>query len=100
MERMLSAELTAHLGYDEGKGDPSDQSNPHNGTANKLLKGQDGEFPIADGRDRDESFEPELLKKGQTRIDVMDDKIIGLYAAGLTVRDIRTHLEVIYGLQI
>jgi putative transposase len=44
-------------------------------------------------RDRDGSFEPELVKKGQTRIDGMDDKIIGLYAAGLTVRDIRAHLE-------
>jgi hypothetical protein len=51
-------------------------------------------------RDRDGSFEPELVKKGQTRIDGMDDKIIGLYAAGLTVRDIRAHLEDVYGLQV
>ena len=48
----------------------------------------------------DGSFEPELVKKGQTRIDGMDDKIIGLYAAGLTVRDIRAHLEDVYGLQV
>ena len=51
-------------------------------------------------RDRDGSFEPELVKKGQTRIDGMDDKIIGLYAAGLTVRDIRAHLEEVYGLKV
>ena len=48
----------------------------------------------------DGSFEPELVKKGQTRIDGMDGKIIGLYAAGLTVRDIRAHLEDVYGLQV
>jgi transposase-like protein len=51
-------------------------------------------------RDRDGSFEPELIKKGQTRIDGMDDKIIGLHAAGLTVRDIRAHLEDVYGLKV
>ncbi|MDZ7905829.1 MAG: transposase [Cypionkella sp.] len=65
-----------------------------------MLKGQDGEIPISVPRDRDGSFEPELVKKGQTRTCGMDDKIIGLYAAGLTVRDIRAHLEDIYGLQV
>jgi len=100
MERMLGAELTAHLGYDEGKDAPPSQTNRRNGTASKRLKGQDGEVPISVPRDRDGSFEPELIKKGQTRIDGMDDKIIGLYAAGLTVRDIRAHLEDVYGLQV
>ncbi|QPM89581.1 IS256 family transposase ISPye43 [Pseudooceanicola algae] len=100
MERMLGAELTAHLGYEDGKDAPADQSNRRNGTSSKRLKGQDVEVPIAVPRDRDGSFEPELVKKGQTRIDGMDDKIIGLYAAGLTVRDIRTHLEDVYGLQV
>ena len=100
MERMLGAELTAHLGYEEGKDAPLGQSNRRNGTASKRLKGQDGEVPISVPRDRDGSFEPELVKKGQTRIDGMDDKIIGLYAAGLTVRDIRAHLEDVYGLQV
>jgi hypothetical protein len=52
MERMLGAELTAHSGYDEGKDAPSDQPNRRNGTANKLLKGQDGAFPIVVPRDR------------------------------------------------
>ena len=76
MERMLGAELTAHLGYEDGK------------------------VPIAVPRDREGSFEPELVKKGQTRIDGIDDKIVGLYAAGLTVRDSRAHLEDVYGLQV
>ncbi len=57
-------------------------------------------MPISVPRDRDGSFEPELVKKGQTRIDGMDDKIIGLYAAGLSVRDIRAHLEDVCGLKV
>ena len=100
MERMLGAELTAHLGYEAGKDAPPGQPNRRNGSAGKRLKGQDGEMPISVPRDRDGSFEPELVKKGQTRIDGIDDKIIGLYAHGLTVRDIRAHLEELYGLKV
>lgn len=100
MERMLGAELTAHLGYEDGKDAPTDQANRRNGSSPKVLKGEDGALPISVPRDRDGSFEPELIKKGQTRIDGMDDKIVGLYAAGLTVRDIRAHLEDVYGLKV
>lgn len=56
--------------------------------------------PASFFRDRAGSFEPELVKKGQTRIDGVDDKIIGLYAAGLSVRDIQAHLEDLYGLRV
>ena len=100
MERMPGAELTAHLGYEEGKDAPPGQSNRRNGTSAKVLKGQDGELPVALPRDRDSSFAPELVKKGQTRIDGIDDKIVGLYAAGLTVRDIQAHLLDLYGLKV
>lgn len=82
----LKVKLTAHLGYEEGKDPPADQSNRRNGTSAKVLKGQEGEMPIVVRRDRDGSFESELVNKGQTRIDGMYDKIIGLYAAGLTAR--------------
>ena len=100
MERMLGAELTEHLGY-EPHGEPaSQQSNRRNGATRKVLKGNDGAVPIDIPRDRDGSFEPELIQKGQTRIDGMDDKIIGLYAAGLSTRDIRAHLEEVYGLRV
>ena len=100
MERMLGAELTEHLGY-EPEAQPSDyQSNRRNGTTRKRLKGNDGALRIDVPRDRDSSFEPELIKKGQTRIAGMDDKIIGLYAAGLSTRDIRAHLEEVYGLKV
>ena len=100
MERMLSAELTSHLGYDAGAEPPAGQPNRRNGDASKRVKGQDGEMPLSVPRDRDGSFEPELVKKGQTRIDGIDDKIIGLYAHGLTVRDIQAHLEDLYGLKV
>nr|WP_280634001.1 transposase [Paracoccus ravus] len=72
MERMLGAELTAHLGYEDGKDAPPGQSNRRNGASIKVLKGQDGEMTVAVPRDRDSSFEPELVKKGQTRIDGME----------------------------
>jgi transposase-like protein len=76
MERMLGAELTEHLGY-EPHGEPtSEQANRRNGATRKVLKGNDGPVPIDIPRDRDGSFEPELIQKGQTRIDGMDDKII------------------------
>lgn len=100
MERMLGAELTAHLGYEAGAEPPAGQANRRNGGTTKRVKGQDGEMPLTVPRDRDGSFEPELVKKGQTRIDGIDDKIIGLYAHGLTVRDIQAHLEDLYGLKV
>jgi transposase-like protein len=100
MERILGAELTDHLGYEPDAQPASQQSNRRNGTTRKTLKGNDGAVPIDIPRVRDGSFEPELIRKGQTRIDGMDDKIIGLYAAGLSTRDIRAHLEEVYGLQV
>jgi len=100
MERMLGAELTEHLGYEPHAEPARQQSNRRNGATRKVLKGNDGAVPIDIPRDRDGSFEPELIQKGQTRIDGMDDKIIGLYAAGLSTRDIRAHLEEVYGLRV
>ncbi len=62
MERMLSAELTAHLGYESGAEPPAAQVNRRNGDTTKRVKGQDGEMPLTVPRDRDGSFEPELVK--------------------------------------
>ena len=93
MERMLGAELTEHLGYEADAEPANHQSNRRNGTSRETLKGNDGALPIDVPRDREGSFELELIKKGQPRIDGMDDKIIGLYAAGLSICDIRAHLE-------
>lgn len=87
MERMLGAERTVHLGYEAGAEPPAEPTHRRNGVATKRVKGSDGEVPLAVRRDREGSFERELVKKGQTRNDGVDDKITGLYAAGLSVRD-------------
>ncbi|MEI4233612.1 transposase [Roseovarius sp. D22-M7] len=100
MERMPVAELTAHPGYEDGKEAPPGQGNRRNGASTKVLKGQDGGMPLAVPRDRDSGFEPELVKKGRTRTCGMDDEIIGLHAAGLTVRDIQAHLLDHHGLKV
>ena len=70
------------------------------GAGRKTVRGQDGALEIAVPRDRDGSFEPRLIPKGQTRIDGLDDKIIAMYARGMSVRDIRAHLEELYGLEV
>ncbi len=66
MERMLGAELTVHLGYEAGAEPPPGQTNRRNGVATKRVKGSDGEAALSVPRDREGSFEPELVKKGQT----------------------------------
>nr|WP_246175809.1 transposase [Roseovarius bejariae] len=88
MKRMLGAELTRDLGHEDGECAQSGQPKRHNGTSTKVLEGQDEELLVAIMWGQDSSFEPELMKKGQPRIDGMDNKIIGLNSAGLGVRDI------------
>lgn len=112
MQRMLGAELTDHLGYEHGREAPPLQTNRRNGTSRKTVKGEDGTFEIEVPRDRDGSFEPRLIAKGQTRIDGLDEKVSlvvangsrpkanAMYARGMSVRDIRGHLEELYGLEV
>ena len=100
MQRMLGAELTDHLGYEPGETPPPVQPNRRNGTGRKTVKGETGTFEIDVPRDRDGSFEPRLIGKGQTRIDGLDDKIVAMYARGMSVRDIRSHLEDLYGIEV
>ena len=100
MQRMLSAELTEHLGYEHGQEPPLVQTNRRNGTSRKTVRSEDGAVEIEIPRDGDGSFEPRLIAKGQTRIDGLDDKIIAMYARGMSVRDIRGHLEELYGLEV
>lgn len=100
MQRMLGAELTDHLGFEHGDTPPGGQTNRRNGAGRKTVKGKDGALELAVPRDRDGSFEPKLIRKGQTRIEGLDDKIIALYARGMSVRDIRDHLEELYGLEV
>ena len=100
MQRMLGAELTEHLGYEHGEAAPPVQTNRRNGVSRKTVKSEDGAFEIEVPRDREGSFEPRLIGKGQTRIDGLDEKIIAMYARGMSVRDIRSHLEELYGLEV
>src|ERR1051326_3699975 len=92
IERALGAELTEHLGYE--KGDPAGRGsgNSRNGTSSKTILTEDGEGEISIPRERPGSLEPQLIAKGQTRFDGFDEKIVSLYARGMTVREIQGHL--------
>lgn len=100
MERAMQGELTHHLGY--GKHDPSgnNSGNSRNGTSQKTLKGDFGKMTIEVPRDRSGTFEPRIIEKGQTRFKGFDEKIISMYARGMTTRDIAAHIEEIYGVGV
>ena len=95
VERALNAELDDHLGYD--KHELSSNSNSRNGTSRKTLRTEDGQFELDTPRDREGSFEPKLVKKNQTRFTSMDDKILFLYAQGMTTREIVKTFKELYG---
>jgi putative transposase len=100
LERALNAELTHHLGYE--KHDPAghNSGNSRNGTSGKTVKGDFGELEIEIPRDRISTFEPQILPKHQTRFAGFDDKIVSLYARGMTTREIEGHLQEIYGVEV
>lgn len=100
VERALDAEMAEHLGH--GKNEPVTNlsGNARNGKSKKTLKGEFGEFPIEIPRDRQGSFEPQLIPKHQTRWSGFDEKILSLYARGMTVREIQSHLEEMYGTEV
>lgn len=100
VERALQAELAAHLGHDKHEAVANESGNTRNGSSAKTLKGDFGALPIEIPRDRDGSFEPRLIGKHQTRWTGFDDKILSLYARGMTVREIQSHLEEMYGTEV
>ena len=100
VERALQAEMTEHLGHDKHEAVMNATGNARNGKSSKTLKGEFGELPIEIPRDRDGSFQPQLISKHQTRWTGFDDKIISLYARGMTVREIQQHLGEMYGTEI
>ena len=100
VERALSAELTDHLGHSKHGTVKNPDGNTRNGTSRKTLKGDFGELPIEVPRDRCGTFEPRIVGKNQTRWTGFDDKILSLYARGMTVREIQGHLEDIYGTEV
>ena len=100
LERALQAELTDHLGFE--KHDPAGHhsGNSRNGSGHKALKGDFGELELETPRDRQASFEPKIVAKGQSRFTGFDDKIISMYARGMSTREIQGHLQEIYGIEV
>jgi transposase-like protein len=100
IERALGGELTHHLGYPPGATKPEAGTNHRNGTSGKTVLTDDGPVAIAVPRDRDGSFEPQLIGKHERRFTGFDDKVIALYARGLTVREIQAFLQEAYAVEV
>lgn len=98
IETALNAELDAHLGYE--KHQISDTPNSRNGHSSKTLRTEDGQFELDTPRDREGSFEPQLVKKHQTRFTSLDDKILSLYTKGMTTREIVATFKEMYGAEV
>jgi putative transposase len=100
VERAMHAELTHHLGYENHAPDGKNSGNSRNGTSVKTLKGDFGEVEIEVPRDRQGSFEPKIVPRHQRRFNGFDDKILSMYARGMTTREIQGHLQEIYGVEV
>ena len=100
MERVLAGELTHHLGYAPGAAKPADQPNHRNGTTPKTVLTEDGAIPLAIPRDRAGTFAPLLVPKNARRLPRFDQNVLSLYARGMSVREIREHLEELYQVEV
>lgn len=100
LERAIDVELTDHLGYERGDPAGRGSGNSRNGTTPKTVHTDVGTVRVEAGRDRNGSFEPVILPKGQTRLAGFNERIIALYARGMTVRDVQAHLAEIYGVEV
>jgi putative transposase len=100
IERSLEAELETQLGYPKHGRKGESAGNARNGHSQKTLKGELGQMEIAVPRDRQAEFEPQLIKKGQTRLAGLDEKIVAFYARGMTTRDIQAQLQELYGVEV
>src|SRR5262245_2014040 len=100
LERALAEEMTGHLGYE--KHDPAGRGsgNSRNGMTPKTVLTDVGAVDLAVPRDRNGTFEPQIVRKGQTRLEGFNERIIALYARGMTTRDIRAHLREMYDVDV
>ena len=96
VETALDAELTDHLGYEKNDTKGNGSGNSRNGKSKKRLKGDHGDIDLDIPRDREGTFEPQIVKKGQSRLTQMDDQILSLYAKGMSVRDITATFKELY----
>jgi putative transposase len=100
LERAMQTELTEHLGYEKHAPTGKNSGNSRNGGYKNTIFGYFGNLDITTPRDRNSTFEPVILPKGETRFTGFDDKIISMYARGMTTRDIQGHLQEIYGIDV
>lgn len=100
IEAAMNAELEHHLGYEKHEKRPEGIDNARNGHSTKKVKGDFGEAEILVPRDRNASFEPKIVAKGQRRWDGFDDKIIAVYARGMSTRDMQSALKEMYGVDV
>ena len=100
LERAMSAEMTEPVGYEKHAVSGRNSGNSRNGKTAKTVKGTFGTLPIEVPRDRNGTFEPKIIGKHQTRFTGFDENIISLYARGLSVREIKQHLEEIYQVEV
>jgi putative transposase len=100
IERAMSAEMTEHLGYGPGQAKPDGQRNHRNGASPKTVLTDDGPVRIEVPRDREGSFEPQIIGKHERRFTGFDQKIVAMYARGMTVREIQGYLQEMYGTEV
>jgi putative transposase len=100
LEQMLEAELSEHLGYEPYEAKGRNSGNNRNGKYTKKVRSSEGETTIQVPRDRNGDFEPQLVKKHAANTNELEDKIIGMYAKGMTVRDIQETLQELYGVDV
>ncbi len=100
MERLLDMEMTNHLGYMKHAVEGDNSGNSRNGKTKKTVKTGNGDIEIAVPRDRQSEFQPILVEKRQSHLKGLDDQVLSLYARGMTVRDIQSHLTELYGTEI
>ena len=96
----MQVEMNTHLGYEKHDPKRNNSGNSRNGSTSKRLQGEFGELQLETPRDRNGSFEPKIIGKGQKRFEGFDAKIISMYARGMSVRQIQQHLEEMYGIEV
>lgn len=100
LEQMLDAELTEKLGYEKYSPAGKNSGNSRNGKTHKTLKNDNGEIELTVPRDRNGEFDPIIVKKYERTIGPIEDKIVSMYAKGMTTRDIQSHIHELYGLDV
>jgi len=100
VEGVLDAEMSHYLGYEKHETAGNNSGNSRNGKTPKCVKTDNGELAIEVPRDRNGEFEPKLIKKRERRLTGLDDQVLALYGRGMTVRDIESFLEELYGTSV